>query len=309
MVELQSCFEKFHEKIRLDFDSSSLLREKRDMIVRNLKDGIKSQFPYNAPTFECLNQGSYALSTGVKPLDGDDYDIDVGIIFDFYQFEYQPVEVKTWVSSALERYASRDVEIKRPCVRVQYRRRGEPQFHVDLAVYSRGLLDSQLYIAKGLPYSSDDKKIWEISEPHELKRLMKSKFPDSSARDQFRRIIRYLKRWKDKTFKYTVNGKPTGIALTACCYQKFQNMYYDINALSHVISEIINLFDWYGISVNLPVEPYNNLFEKMSHNQMLSFKEELVELKEHLNSASSEMYTTHACNTLRKVFGEDFPEF
>ena len=94
----------------------------------------------------------------------------------------------------------RTVEIKRPCVRVQYHYNGEKWFHVDLAIYSTDQDDwgrEIHYIAKGFTGSSEDKKIWELSEPFKLKEILKQKISDSSDRQQLRRIIRYLKRWKD----------------------------------------------------------------------------------------------------------------
>jgi len=70
------------------------------------------------------------------------------------------------------------------------------------------------------------------------------------------------------------------------------------------------MFNWFDnkISVKLPVQPYNELFEKMSDNQMASMKNKLINLRDILNIASNASYTTTACSELRKVFGVDFPE-
>jgi len=321
MVNIQTNFMKFHDAIKVDFDESQLLREKRDLIVRHLKDGLKRLFSTNAPTFECFNQGSYALATGVEPLSGDDFDIDVGIVFNFSKNNYKPVEVKKWVYHALNT-GNRTVEIKRPCVRVQYHENGEKLFHVDLAIYSRyeGYLGQTIYhIAKGFPNSSEDKKIWEISEPFKLKELLNSRFTEQSDREQFRRIIRYLKRWKDIKFSSTVSGKPTGIALTACCYNLFipqkdfnynsyTYQYNDFRALYNVVDGIINMFNCNNtINVQLPVQPHNNLFEKMTDIQMTFMQLAFWDLGEALRSASNQESSLDACIELQKVFGKDFP--
>lgn len=170
MANLQPQFNKFYETIKIDFDDSQPLRDKRDIIVRELRDGLKRIFSTNAPTFNSFNQGSYDLATGVEPLAGDDYDIDVGIIFNFPKSSYKPVQVKEWVHLALNT-GVRTVEIKRPCVRVQYHYNGAKWFHVDLAIYSldKDYWGNETYhIAKGLSNSSEDKKIWELSEPFRL---------------------------------------------------------------------------------------------------------------------------------------------
>lgn len=324
MVNLQTQLTKFHNTIKIDFDDNKELREKRDLIISNLREGLKKLSLNNTPTFEHFNQGSYDLATGVEPLSGEDYDIDVGIIFDLTKINYKPVEVKEWVYKALNTGA-RTVEIKRPCVRVQYHYNGEKSFHVDLAIYSsdKDYRGNEInHIAKGFIGSSEDKKVWELSEPFKLKELLKSKFTDSSDREQFRRVIRYLKRWKDYNFSSTVAGRPTGIALTACCYKLFipkkdyiysynsyTCQYNDLKALQSVVNGIIDMFNWNNqISVKLPVQPYNDLFEKMSNNQMALMKEKLMKLKDTLVSVSIDNNTSIACSKLQKVFGKDFPE-
>lgn len=322
MANLQTQFNKFHNAIKLDFDDSQSLRDKRDIIVGNLRDGLKKLIPAYTPTFSSFNQGSYDLATGVYPLPGEDFDIDVGIIFNFSRNTYKPVQVKEWVYNALNTPV-RTVEIKRPCVRVQYHQYGAKSFHVDLAIYSSDkdyFGNETTNLAKGLPNSSDDKKVWEISEPFRLKELLKSKWADGSDRDQFRRVIRYLKRWKDCNFYSTGTERPTGIALTACCYNLFMPQkiydlvtytpqYNDLKALQIVVNGILSMFSWSNtISVRLPVEPYNDLFAKMTSLQMASLKTKLTSLRDALGSASNDQSTYNACATLRKVFGSDFPD-
>lgn len=330
MPNLQTQFNKFHEKIKIDFEGNAPLREKRDLILsnlrdglKNLRDGLKRQFSYGAPTFSDFNQGSYDLSTGVEPLEGEDYDIDVGVVFNFSRDKYQPVQVKEWVYSALNSVANRTVEIKRPCVRVQYHKSGEKHYHVDLAIYCSEKYyfgNETLYIAKGYSGSSADKKIWEVSEPKKLKEFLKEKCSDNSDREQFRRVIRYLKRWKDVNFSSSGSARPTGIALTACCYNLFTPKkdnsyisydlkYNDMEALRSVVSGIIAMFDWQGkISVKLPVKPNNDLFEKMSVNQMAEMKGKLIILQTILRNSSDDYSSVSACAELRKAFGNDFPE-
>lgn len=315
MADLQTQFNKFHETIKIDFDDNTPLRDKRNVILKDLREGLKKQFPTNTPTFSDFNQGSYDLATGVEPLSGEDYDIDVGVIFNISKTAYDPVKVKEWVYNALNTGA-RTVEWKRPCVRVQYHKKGEILFHVDLAIYAKEISfggSEKYYLAKGFPGSDEKNKLWEESAPHRLKELLKTKFNDNLDRDQFRRIIRYLKRWKDCNFSSTGKERPTGIALTACCYhlfivQKDALRYNDLRALSVVVNGIINMFPLNNqIEVKLPVAPFNNLFERMTLNQRILMKQKLIALRDALNFASNEKSVSSACTTLRKVFGTDFP--
>lgn len=137
MAELQTQFNKFHNAIKVDFDGNQPLRDKRDTIITNLRDGLRRLLPTCTPTFKCFNQGSYDLATGVEPLSGEDYDIDVGIIFNYSKSTCKSVQVKEWVYKALCT-GTRTVEIKRPCVRVQYHYNNEKSFHIDNTFANQG---------------------------------------------------------------------------------------------------------------------------------------------------------------------------
>ena len=111
MSILQTEFNKFHKAIKLnDIEDNQPLRDKRDMLVRELEKWGKEN---DKPEFKRINQGSYDFGTGVKPLGTDDYDIDVGIIYDLDIGKYEPVEVKKWVRDALSGY-NRTITIKFP---------------------------------------------------------------------------------------------------------------------------------------------------------------------------------------------------
>jgi predicted nucleotidyltransferase len=104
------------------------------------------------PAWDWFNQGSYEMGTGIKPLNGGDYDIDIGVYFELDVDKYKdPVEVKQWVCKALDGHTN-SVDIKEPCVRVEYSVGGEPKYHVDLAIYGyeEGIILSDTYqLARG----------------------------------------------------------------------------------------------------------------------------------------------------------------
>lgn len=333
MADLQTQFRKFHEAIQLvDMDENAELRQKRDMLLDELRNKLSEKFRGSGkptPTFEWINQGSYAMGTGVKPVVGEDYDIDIGILFNFSKSDYGPIDAKLLVYEALNAVTKRTVEFMRPCVRVQYSANGRPTYHVDLAVYSNsksnptGWGTAPDYLAKGHRHSAKEYQIWEEAEPQKLKDLVQNKFSNSEDRAQFRRVIRYLKRWKDVLPGNSENGVPTGIALTALaldCFNISKNFfgeYNDLNALQTFVGSILwkftNTYDhqsrqWhYKISTQLPVKPYNDLFDKMSLQQQTKLKGHFETLKAALDQAYSQSNTLEACKVLRKVFGDDFP--
>jgi hypothetical protein len=331
MADIQKYFEEFHEEIKLKrFNENSTLIEKRDIILEKLDAGLKENFEKKGepvPKYDKFDQGSYEMGTGIKPLNGD-YDIDVGISFEIAKDDYSdPVEVKKWVFEALDGHTKR-VEMRRPCITVYYQKEGESEFHVDLAVYSDEECnsDGKKYLAKGKLNSSSDNKRWEHSEPCKLTDLINEHYSGDDHK-QFVRVIRYLKRWKNKNFKIDGNAAPVGIGLTIASYDYYvpkkdlvdpfanKYKYNDLASLKNVVSRMINDFATYydgdktseRLKTYLPVAPRCDIFEKMTDLQMADFKKQLNSLLDSLNSAEEEVDPVTACETLRKIFGDDFP--
>lgn len=322
MSGLQKYFTEFHDKIKLN-DENDELREKRDIILNKFYE----KKAVDVASYTTFNQGSYAMRTGVKPINGD-YDIDVAIKFDIDKDDYNdPIQVKEWVYNALIGH-TKYVEVKRPCVTVSYQIDKEPVYHVDLAIYSANNSDGKMYIAKGKINSAEEDRKWEVSDPQKLMELILNKFDDSKDREQFRRIIRYLKRWRDFKFKNGENSKPNGIGLTISAYNFFEvnknvdyfankTTYNDIEALKILVDRIINSFVpeyreeenkyVYRLHMNLIIEPSNDIFEKMTDNNMEEFKRKLGILNDILKEAGDEVDPHEACEILVKEFGDDFP--
>ena len=317
MANIQPQFNKFNDTIRISYDEDRKLREKRDMLLTELRTALAQKFVragVSIPRFDTFNQGSYYMHTGVKPLASEDHDIDVGIRFHFPKENYAPTDVKKWVYEALQTGA-RTVEYHRNCIRAQYHKAGEKAYHVDIAVYAHPDSNGgKTYLAKGYVGSKEEYKKWEPADPEQLKTLFDTKFADVDDRAQFRRIIRYLKKWKDVNFSASGNERPTGIALTACAIQWFApnqsyySPYNDLDALLKVVNGMISGYFWFNkLDVKLPVQPYNNLFEKMSDKQMQTMKEKLTVLRDALMAANNDYSATNACAKLQTVFGHDFP--
>ncbi|RKD26519.1 hypothetical protein BEP19_16905 [Ammoniphilus oxalaticus] len=320
MAHCQKQFTEFHDAIKLT-EENQILAEKRDIIINRIKDKI----PDEAKDYTTFNQGSYAMHTGIKPLD-ENYDIDLGLYFKMSKEDVKPVEAKQWILDAVTGHTN-DVKMKTPCITVSY----QAGYHVDITVYASENSDGKVYLAKGRPGSAEENKKWDESNPKDLIKTIRDHFDNENDRKQFRRIIRYLKRWKDIQFKNTTYGKPTGIALTACAYHHMyvkkeivdimqsKVEYRDLDALTTLVSNILDQFRTVSvieddsvvyypkITVDLPVAPYPDLFEKMSLKQMKTFKKELESLLECLLDAKAEADPTDAAEILKKAFGDDFP--
>ncbi len=330
MANVQSQFQQFHTAIAITRKAEKqTLAEKREIVLDKLSEGIKKQREAGEeiPSYDHINQGSYAMETGVKPVDGD-YDLDVALRFDLDTKDYpDPVVVKSWVYKALDGH-TKEVRFREPCVTVFYERKGEHVYHLDFAIYAVASQSGSKFLARGKAQSSDGNRYWEVADPKMLLEVMKAKFSDNQTdRAQFRRTIKYLKRWKDVNFRSTGNAAPTGIALTSCALSWFipvkttdhvqgSTSYNDLSATLSLVEGMLRQFmDTFDsetgavvprLVTQLRVPPGNDLFEKMTSTQMMAFHERLQALCDALKEARDEVDPHDACKKLRSVFGDDF---
>ncbi|USX13086.1 nucleotidyltransferase [Oxalobacteraceae bacterium OTU3CAMAD1] len=305
---LQIMFERFHAAIKLDENDERLkLRTKREILLR----ALKKKLAVHSLEFESFDQGSYAMRTGVVPKDGN-YDIDVGLIFDCSLERFpNPVSLKTLVHDALAG-SNRTVAIRRACVTVTYFRNGVQDYHVDLAVYLRQL-DGHLILGKGRKYSEAEKCEWLPSAPTELTQFILSKF-DGEEQAQYRRCIRYLKRWRDENFSA---GAPLSIALTVAAALWFEpkratdETFADLDAVLALVKTMQrkfgNNFDLGRLSVPLPGVKKIDLMSGLTSGQMSVFKERLDCLKDALSNCYGVDSAAEAARILRLQFGSEFP--
>ena len=306
-MSLQPKFRTFHEKINLKrFSENAVLVEKRDAVLKRLRTDR---------TFTPFNQGSYEMGTGVKPTHGD-YDIDVGVVFELGPYgAFPPIKtVKRWVHDAVKPHTG-SVTWKEPCITVQYQSGGDPVYHVDLAVYGKDSYGT-LYLARGKEHASDPR--WERCDPQGLTTTIGNRFSGDDAL-QFRRVVQYLKRWKDVHFSPEGNAAPVGIGLTLLAHSSFSparsgypTTYDDLSALRTVVGAISASFTpkWtptgtmYRITARVPVEPRDDVFARMTDQQGTEFKGRIDTLKAWLDEAAR----TGSTVSLRRAFGTDFPE-
>lgn len=304
MANAQTQFESFHSTILLDYDTSQVLRDRRETLLKDLKNNISD----DAPAYEHFTQGSYALHTGVHP-EGGNPDMDIGILFDCSPDDYRdPLKLKKYVYDALTR-EGRTVNIKNPCVTVTYLKNGEADHHIDLAVYCSNAVD-QTQLAWGRTSTPSEDRSWKSSEAQKLTDVISNRF-SGDDRTQFRRCIRALKRWRD--LKVGHKNTPS-IGLTVAAYNWFVPRYdatdgkpRDLTALTDFVNAMLNNWTGSRLYVHLPVAPYSDLFEGMTDAQMLDLKDRLEVLRDVLKDTAAQPDTHEACKALRKQFGDDFP--
>jgi hypothetical protein len=307
----QTRFIRFHEAIKLgSTDENATLREKRDAVLKRMRD--------KGLVFTPLNQGSYAMGTGVVPVQAD-YDIDVGVIFTGDARPADPLALKKLVFDAVYGH-TQNVEWRRHCIRVQYVKAGEPTYHVDLPVYWQDRWSKELTLAVGKQNSGTDHKEWQTSDPQGLVERVAGHLAGED-RAQFRRVIRYLKRWKDVHFPVMGNAAPVGIGIAICALNWFSASkdwnattsagYDDLEATLNLVNRMRSSFglayrdgEWATrLELRLPGKPHKDVFHRMTNQQMKEFKERLDTLATRLAEAKR----TGKVDELVRAFGATFP--
>lgn len=315
-MSIQAKFLKFHDKIKLGREDAEYksAREKDDSILKAVKKALKDE---GYPVIEDFLQGSQSTATAVKhPI--DDFDIDRSVVIAFDDAPDDPVKVKKIILKVLEERGFKNAKIKKPCVTADY---ASLSLHIDIPLYREH--NGEYELAVGKNNSKDENKVWSSSDPKGLRDWINNKDDYvGSAIDklkQFKRIVRYLKRWRDVKFSSDIAGKVFSIGLTVMAKEQFKPNFddngkaSDLIALRDTVSAMLNGnyfgyqgHDQYKVSVNLPKSPYRDIFDGRSTNTGTQLYNKLISLKNKLDKVIDEEDLTKQCKLLNEIFGDDF---
>lgn len=302
MAKVQSKFSKFHDTIRVEKET---LREKRDILVNKIVASLKAAgHPIPAP----INQGSYIYGVGVMPLGEQEYDIDVGLVFDICSNDYDADVVKKWVLDAVDGHTKK-VEARGPCVRVHY----SAGYHVDLVVYAMHKDDADV---EDFQLSKNGE--WCSADPKRLKQIIfdsREMFKDTrdgSGSDQMQRVVRCLKRWNDVAIPEESVDKPIGLATVFLVMRSLASPVLDENDKPDDLCALIAVASWASrqlprISIQKPTPEYEDLFAKLDMDAMNELIARFKKLHTELVRARNEPDEVKACEMLAAEFGDDFP--
>lgn len=318
-MKLKKQFSDFYSSIRIDSEGEDL-REKRRILEEEIKDKLPHILSNHGITIcksdiRMFIQGSYKYNTTIK---SDVVDMDVAVILPLdICMNNDPRKIKGYLRDAIS-IPSRTVSIKEPCVRASYFDAGEEWMHIDLPLYAR--TEDAVYLARGKEYSD---YVWETADPDGLNDWLLDKI---NRNDQLRRIICFLKKWKNEKYKNASSDHeiPPSIGLTFLVIDKFvpcssENGDDDLLSLQKTMRAIKNAFsvsynfngDVVGADIarNLPVTPYKDIFTKMrlsSSNYLLTFYKRVCEAETNLTNAVNVESEHDAATYIQKVLGEQF---
>jgi Adenylyl/Guanylyl and SMODS C-terminal sensor domain/Second Messenger Oligonucleotide or Dinucleotide Synthetase domain len=198
MADLHQSFLDFNNTIALSSSHKKTLRTSRDAVRDRIRKYFRKEEKGYTPKFH--GQGSFMMNAIIEPLDGE-FDIDDGI---YLQVDSEPSETITtlhcWIYNAVDGHTKETPIDKNPCVRLVY----AGEYHVDLPLY---------YIKEsGSPYLAHKTKGWIESDPKEFIDWFNDK-ADSDG--QLKRLVRYLKAWKD----YRKGELPYGLVFSILAAQ------------------------------------------------------------------------------------------
>lgn len=144
------------------------------------------------------------------------------------------------------------------------------------------------------------KENWVSSDPRPVKKWFIEQVQDQG--EQLRRIVRYLKAYRDWQWQ---SGGPSSILLMAAAAPLFSKIRErDDLALLEVLKELPGAL---RAGVNNPVDDSESLTARLDANEVEEAARKFEELEENLNGAVNASDAHSACLWLRKMFGPRFP--
>lgn len=319
-MKLKKEFSDFYNSIRIDTESAAL-RDKRTVLESDIKDKLPRIFSdhdleLNKSDIRMIDQGSYKYSTTIKDTVVD-RDVAVMIPLDTSK-NPDPRIIKGYLKDAIS-IPSRTVTIKEPCIRAAYYEHGEEWLHIDLPLYADD--SGVIKLARGK--ANSDNYSWESADPDGLNDYLCKRI---NGHDQLRRIICYIKKWRNEKYSNTAydHSIPPSIGLTllACdCFTAKTSSEGDddLLALQQTMKAIKEKFavttDWQGnitsasLTRLLPVTPFTDVFKKMkqsSSSYMVTFYNRLVAAVNDLTNAVNVESAHDAGIYVQRVLGSDF---
>ena len=314
MMKLEKQFADFYDEIRID-DESQVLIDKR----RILELDIKSKLPdiladhdisICKSDIRMIDQGSYKYKTTISN-DVVDRDVAVMIPLDT-SLNKDPRKIKEYLKEAIS-IPSRTVTIKEPCVRASYLENGKEWLHIDLPIYAQD--GFSVFLARGK--KSSDTFSWEIADPDGLNDYLCGKI---NGNDQLRRVICYIKKWRNEKYKNSSNDHEIppsiGLTLLACdcySYQSTDNLLSLQKTMQAMLDKFVATYDEDGnlvhaISRDLPVVPNTDVFRKMreSSSYMNTFYNRLSKAVDNLTNAVNVESAHDAGKYVQNVLGDSF---
>ncbi len=290
-IDIQAYFDNYLGAISLGKRQVRRIESASSTLMLYLQDR------YQLTHSDVFLQGSYANGTAVKPVQGGEYDVDIVCV--------SADQADSATSALADMYKLLDdtgryhgrLELKKPCVRIQYADDEIGKFHVDVVPVR---VDQTHDIA---PLDAPRRQSgWHPTAPNEYTEWCARQGP------QFIRTVKMLKRWRDEhqgvrqAIKSIVlqvlvaRHMPSRLMSDGeCIYQVLHGIHQDLEPLAGPPA-VLN-----------PVLPDENLTKRWELDHFRNFQKELAEAVELAQEAIEASTLVEACEHWRELFGDSFP--
>jgi hypothetical protein len=304
MAVLHKEFNAFDKEIKLTDSRKEDLKGSR----KTLRKTIKAWFKENrseelSPKF--WGQGSFEMNTTVNPIPEYDeegnkllkYDLDYGVYFIEKEGEDNRKPIQSLhddIYDAVQNHTKEDTIRKTTCIRVVF----ADGHHIDLPIY---------YMDGDVPELAHRSEGWIDSDP----RAFTDWFNSQPNLKQLRRIVRYLKAWKNYQGHLRSDLKlPSGFQLTILAVEHYTPKDNDDEAFRlcvEAMSQALNCPG--GFQCLRPTTPKGeDVFADYSETRKKNFLNRLSSLVEACQKAEQENNFKTASEYLIKEFGDRFPK-
>lgn len=295
MANTHSLFQSYNSNIRLNKTNRNLLVKGK----KALKTKIKNHFEDTGMTKPKLRgQGSFSMDTILNQLPDKDYDVDYGVYIQSYSDVSQDdwpttSTVHKWIKDAVDGHTSTPPVDKNTCVRVIYK----DDYHIDLPAY---------ILKDDIAYLAHKANGWIESDPKSFTEWFEEKVKDNGA--QLRRVVRYLKGWKDYQNRTQKTVDMSGLAITILVAENFYaSTDRDDKSLLGTLTSIIDRLES-NFRCDKPVIPNENLFEGYTSTKADGIIDNLKKLQNAIEKALGKDCELEASKELIKKLGDRFPE-
>ena len=314
--DLNDALEQIAKKLDLNETRYRNAAEKYDAVTKWLSADDSDLVAYNPDIYP---QGSFSLGTAIKPLSGDEYDLD--FVCELEGFTDTPEEIKEVVGERLKEskiYYPDLLEEMNRCWRLNY----AGDFHMDI-------LPARPY--KSIPWGDGaievpDKKLkdWSPSNPKGyvawftrqmadaialMEKMSVEPVPENGKKTTLQRAIQLLKRNRDIEFENDSDDKPISIIITTLAGHAYENKLDLIETLFSLVQRMPDFIDEPEEGVYWVANPVNkeeNFAEKWNEHpaRRTKFLKWLEELDAELIRLAECTSVSEAKKILKNLFGE-----
>lgn len=302
MANNHQSFIEFNKIITLDSNNTSELRKNRDALRAKIKKFFSDTKPGEIiPKFSA--QGSFMMNTTINPLpltvetkEGEiknvvPYDLDDGVYFlDKVENRKSVHTYHSWIQEAVKTHTIAGTKSKNTCVRVIY----ADGHHIDLPIYFKDNTNPE-----SLPHLAHKKHDYVESDPRAF-----YKWFNKDCSEQLKRIVRYLKSWRDKQNSTNSTKLPNGLVLSILCKENYVGDERDDLAFYETIKAIKNTLVNKFECLRPTPERNENLLDKYNESHFIDRLDKLIESGK---TALEEKDEKDGCKRWQKHLGNRFP--